>query len=64
MDFIEPLPASTSSDSILVVVNWFSKQAIFILTDVTCTSADLAQLFIVTCFLSMVFRAMSLVTVN
>ena len=50
MDFIEPLSASASSNSILVVVDWFSKQAIFILTDITCTSADLAQLFIINIF--------------
>ena len=50
MDFIELLSASTSSNFILVVVDWFSKQAIFILIDVTYTSTDLAQLFIVNMF--------------
>ena len=50
MDFIEPLPTSASSDSILVVIDRFSKQAIFIPTDVTCTSVDLAQLFIINVF--------------
>ena len=44
------LSASTSSNFILVVVDWFSKQAIFILIDVTYTSTDLAQLFIVNMF--------------
>ena len=42
MDFIEPLSASTLSNSILMVIDRFSKQAIFILIDVTCTSVDLA----------------------
>ena len=50
MNFIEPLPTSALSDSILIVVDWFSKQAIFISMDVTCTSMDLAQLFIVNVF--------------
>ena len=50
MNFIELLPASTSFNSILVIVDYFSTQAIFILIDITCTSTDLAQLFIVHVF--------------
>ena len=50
MDFIKLLPTSASSDSILVVINQFSKQAIFILIDVSYTFADLAQLFIINVF--------------
>ena len=50
MNFIEPLLTSALSDFILIVVDWFSKQAIFISMDVTCTSTDLAQLFIVNVF--------------
>ncbi|KAJ3473163.1 hypothetical protein NLI96_g13105 [Meripilus lineatus] len=46
MDFIEPLPTSAGSDAILVVVDRLSKQGIFIPTVVTCTSEQLAQLFI------------------
>lgn len=50
MDFIEPLPTSDGSDSILVVVDRFSKQAVFIPTVVTCTSEQLAQLFVIHVF--------------
>ncbi|MBW0520215.1 hypothetical protein O181_059930 [Austropuccinia psidii MF-1] len=46
MDFITQLPLSGSFDSILVVVDRFSKMAIFIPTDSTITALDLAQLFI------------------
>ena len=50
MNFIEPLPNSDGFDAILVVVDRFSKQAIFILTVVTCTSEQLAQIFIIHVF--------------
>ncbi|MBW0512353.1 hypothetical protein O181_052068 [Austropuccinia psidii MF-1] len=46
MDFITQFPFSNSFDSILVVVERFSKMAIFIPTWGTITSLDLAQIFI------------------
>ena len=46
MDFIEQLPASSGFTSILVVVDRFSKQSIFIPTTDTITSAELARLFV------------------
>ncbi|MBW0512141.1 hypothetical protein O181_051856 [Austropuccinia psidii MF-1] len=46
MEFITQLPLSNSFDSILVVVDRFSKMEIFIPTDGTMTSLDLAQSFI------------------
>ena len=46
MDFIETLLTSSGCDSILVIVNQLTKQAIFILTTIHCTSEDLAILFI------------------
>ena len=46
MDFIEHLPPSSSYTAILVVVDHFSKQSIFIPTYDTITSADLAMLFV------------------
>ena len=45
MDFIETLPTSSGSNSILVIVDRLSKQAIFIPTTIHCTSEDLAVLF-------------------
>src|SRR5215467_15681420 len=45
MDFIEKLPPSSGFDSILVVVDCLSKQAIFIPTHDTITSTQLAHLF-------------------
>jgi len=50
MDFIEKLPSSSGSDTILVIVDHLSKQAIFILTHNTITSAELAHLFVVHVF--------------
>ncbi|KIO07372.1 hypothetical protein M404DRAFT_136212 [Pisolithus tinctorius Marx 270] len=50
MDFIEQLPASTSFTAILVVVNWLSKQAIFIPTHDTITAPELAKLFLMHVF--------------
>ena len=41
MDFIETLPTSDSSDSILVIVDRLTKQGIFIPTTIHCTSEDL-----------------------
>ncbi|MBW0594070.1 hypothetical protein O181_133785, partial [Austropuccinia psidii MF-1] len=46
MDFITQLPLSNSFDSILVIVDRFSKMAVFILTMSSITSLDLAHLFI------------------
>lgn len=46
MDFIETLPTSGGFNAVLVIVDRLTKQAIFIPTYNTCTSADLAQLFL------------------
>ncbi|MBW0544746.1 hypothetical protein O181_084461 [Austropuccinia psidii MF-1] len=46
MNFITQLPLSRNFDLILVVVDRFSKMAIFIPTYSTITALDLAQLFI------------------
>ena len=50
MDFIETLPTSSGYDAILVIVDRFSKQGIFILTTINCTSEDLATLFMLHVF--------------
>jgi len=50
MDFIEKLPSSSSFDTILVIVDHLSKQAIFIPTQDTITSAELARLFVIHVF--------------
>jgi len=50
MDFIEELPNSNSYNSILVIIDCASKQAIFISTDIHITSKQLAQLFILHVF--------------
>ena len=50
MDFIETLPTSSGYDAILVIVDCFSKQGIFILTTINCTSKDLATLFMLHVF--------------
>jgi len=46
MDFIKKLSSSSSFDTILVIVDQLSKQAIFIPTHDTITSVELACLFI------------------
>jgi len=46
MDFIEKLPSSSGFDTILVIVDRLSKQAIFIPTHDTITSVELACLFV------------------
>ncbi|MBW0557420.1 hypothetical protein O181_097135 [Austropuccinia psidii MF-1] len=46
IDFITQLPLSNSFDSILVIVDRFSKMAVFIPTMSSITSLDLAHLFI------------------
>ncbi|MBW0550578.1 hypothetical protein O181_090293 [Austropuccinia psidii MF-1] len=46
MDFITQLPLSNSFDSILVIVDRFSKMAVFFPTMSSITSMDLAHLFI------------------
>jgi len=50
MDFIEQLPSSSGFNTILVIVDRLSKQAIFIPTHNTITSAELACLFIIHVF--------------
>jgi hypothetical protein len=50
MDFIKQLPDSKGFTAILVVVDHFTKQALFIPTHNTITSAQLAKLFIVHVF--------------
>ena len=50
MDFIEKLPSSSGFNTILVIVDHLSKQAIFISTHDTITSAELAYLFIIYVF--------------
>jgi len=50
MDFIEKLPSSSGFDTILVIVDQLTKQAIFIPAHDTITSADLARLFILHVF--------------
>ena len=50
MDFIETLPTSSGCDAILVVVDRLTKQGIFILTTIHCTSEDLAVIFIMHVF--------------
>ena len=50
MDFIEHLPTSDGFTAILVVVDRLTKQAIFIPTHDTVTSADLAMLFVLHVF--------------
>ena len=51
MDFIEKLPSSSSFDTILVIVDHLSKQAIFIPTHNTITSVELVYLFVIYVFL-------------
>ena len=50
MDFIETLLTSSGCDSILVIINWLKKQAIFVSTTTQCTSKDLAILFVMHVF--------------
>jgi len=50
MDFIEKLPSSSGFDTILIIVDRLSKQAIFIPTHNTITSAELAHLFVIHVF--------------
>ena len=50
MDFIETLPTSSSYDAILVIVDRFSKQGIFIPMTINCMSKDLATLFMLHVF--------------
>ena len=46
MDFIEKLLSSSGFDTILVIVDWLTKQVIFIPAYDTITSVDLARLFV------------------
>jgi len=50
MDFIKKLPPSSSFNTILVIVDHLSKQAIFIPTHDIITSAELACLFVIHIF--------------
>jgi len=50
MNFIKKLPSSSGFDTILVIVNWLTKQVIFIPAHDTITSADLAHLFVLHVF--------------
>src|SRR4051812_5808153 len=50
MDFIETLLTSNDYNAILVIVDRLTKQSIFIPTSNTCTSKDLAQLFVLHVF--------------
>jgi len=50
MDFIEKLPSFSGFDTILVIVDRLSKQAIFIPTHNTITSVELACLFVIHVF--------------
>ena len=50
MDFIEKLPMSDSSDTILVIIDRLTKQSIFIPTVDTITSPMLAKLFVLHIF--------------
>jgi len=50
MDFIEKLPLSSVFNTILVIVNWLTKQVIFISAHDIITSADLACLFVLYVF--------------
>ena len=50
MDFIEQLPSSSGYTVILVIVDRLSKQAVFIPTHDTITSAELAKLFVLHVF--------------
>ena len=50
MDFIEKLPMSDGSNTILVIIDHLTKQLIFILTIDTITSPMLAKLFILHVF--------------
>ena len=50
MNFIEKLPSSFRFNTILVIVNQLTKQAIFILAYNTITSIDLAYLFVLHVF--------------
>jgi len=50
MDFIEKLPSSSRFDTILIIVDRLTKQAIFILAHNTITFTDLARLFVLHVF--------------
>ena len=50
MDFIKKLLLSFRFDTILVIVDWLTKQAIFISAHDTITSVDLARLFVLHVF--------------
>ena len=50
MDFIEQLPSLAGFTAILVIVDGLSKQAVFIPTHDTITSAELVKLFVLHVF--------------
>jgi len=62
MDFIEKLLSLSKYNTILVVVNWLSKKAIFVLTVDTITLHKLVKLFIIHIFSK--YSVLSHVTFN
>jgi len=50
MDFIKKHLSSSGFDTILIIVNWLTKQVIFISAHNTIISADLACLFVLHVF--------------
>ena len=58
MDFIKKLPLSSGYDTILVIVDWLTKQSIFVPMVDTITAPMLAQLFVLMSFQSTEFRRM------
>ena len=62
MDFIEKLPQSSGFDTILVIVDRFTKQSLFIPTVDTITAPMLAKLFVLHVFSNTEFHHMSPLT--
>jgi len=62
MDFIKKLLLSSKFNTILVIVDWLTKQVIFISAHDTITFVDLAHLFVlhVFCLMSPLTEAWSL----
>lgn len=46
MDFITRLPRVDGHDTILVIVDYFSKYTMFVLTRKECTAKEIAELFL------------------
>jgi hypothetical protein len=62
MDFIKQLPALSKFTAILVIIDHFTKRAIFVPTTDKVTSQDLTHLFVLHVSPSMGFPRMSLLT--